>query len=222
MVNTYSVKDTLLASSHSFRDMMHRYLQSKYTVQFMKRFVDFSGQHLLDFGSGNGEFCGYLDEQGVSVTCHMYEPSAAARKRSIDVYHFTPSVIFDSPQKIKKYRYQIVCSWYVYAYVADKPSYWEILDGSMKKGGYLFIGVNSPFCLYNLFGRVNTDLSWSVDLREVPQSLRLVGTFPHPYPTHMCRLHEVGLGKKIVKTCLYCIDRFLGFSEERIYVFRKQ
>ena len=188
----------------------------------MQRFTSLSGKKLLDFGSGSGSFCGYIKEKKIPLDFYQCDPSKSSISRSNELFRFDESKI-STDINIMPNDFDIITSWYVYAYVSDQKGCWNILNKKLKSGGWLFVEVDNEKSLYCRLTKSKLDPNWSIKLDEVPSELKFTGRYPTPLPTHVFGVFDSKkpLLSLFARLAFMFIERLFRMPEHYIYVFRK-
>ena len=212
-----------VAKLHIVKYITVRYLQSFHKVKFIKRFININEKSLLDFGGGSGAFCGYLKENFPSVSVHIYDPSTDSLSRAKSLFNFKDHELFSEVNQINQ-NFDILTSFFVYAYVPDKVKFWNDLSGFLKINGLLFVEVDNRDGIYFKLtkNKKRPIENWNIDLKIITDDLYFLGSYNSPWSNHMSEIYfKGGIIYKLFKYILRFTEILFNQTESRIYIFRK-
>ncbi len=119
-------------------------------LDFIQRFVDLSGQGILDVGCGGGILCEGMAAQGASVTGLDVEADAiGSAQHHAKENHLIIDYVCQPIEDYKAQSFDIVTCMEMLEHVADPELVIEHCGRLLKKGGYLFLStINRTLTAY--------------------------------------------------------------------------
>lgn len=221
LADEYGVREECVSKADSFEDSIKRYLQAKYKAKVVDNVVPINGKSLLDFGAGSGSFSAYVKNHYYEVKCALYDPSHAQLDVAKRFYHFKDEQLFQDAVKLERGKFQIICAFYVYAYVKDKQQFWKLMSSLLEQGGYLFVEVDCERSLYYKIAKFAVSKDWWISKRDLQFDLKLQKIIASPVPSYYYQ-RTFDVGKSSMKNSLiYAAESVLNMPQHEIFVFRK-
>jgi ubiquinone/menaquinone biosynthesis C-methylase UbiE len=220
LADEYEVREECISKADPLEDSIRRYLQAKHKAKLIDNIVPINGKNVLDFGAGSGSFIAYVKNHYYEVTPTVYDPSKHQLAAAKQLYKFKDEALIHDVSLLAKDSYDIICAFYVYAYVKDKDKFWKLMSSLLKQGGYLFVEVDCERSLYYKLSNFRVSKDWWISKRDLPFELKLQKIMASPMPSHYYQ-RLFSNSPSLSDSFITAASKVSGMPQHEIFVFRK-
>ncbi|MDO5656086.1 MAG: class I SAM-dependent methyltransferase [Flavobacteriaceae bacterium] len=139
-LDAYYASDDYISHSKQAQSAIDNiyYLVRNYNLKLKFKLLQkhISGEKILDFGCGTGDFVKYLHQK--NLDSYGYEPNPQAYEIA---QQKVPNQIFSTLEFLEQHRFDVITLWHVLEHIPDLFQKIDLIQNSLQPKGKLFIAV---------------------------------------------------------------------------------